>query len=184
MPKPTHQELEAILATLPRRSLNSTLFNIANAYAQAGDLAMAAIGTSGNADFVSPAIMCKSFCVELLLKFFVAVAHPAANTKKELDARGVNLHGHKYSDLYDRIAEKTRSEIAASFSTVVGRQVDHREFRRILQEDLGDDSFVSWRYVYEHESIRHLDPVLWDQVVLALGKAAERERKGDTGHLK
>lgn len=135
-----------MLGKLARRSLNSTLFNIANAYAQTGDLAMAAIGTSGNADFAAPAIMCKSFCVELLLKFFVAVAQPDANTK-ELEARGVNLHGHKYSNLYARIDAATRSDIAVSFSSVAGRQVDDREFRRILKEDLGDDAFVSWRYV-------------------------------------
>jgi len=177
MPKLTQEELDAILSKLPRRPLNSTLFNIANAYAQTGELAMASIGTSGNADFAAPAIMCKSFCVELLLKFFVAVAHPAANTKKELDARGADLYGHRYSDLFDRISEATRSDIAASFSTVSGHQVDDREFRRILKEDLGDDAFVSWRYVYESDSTRHLDPVLWDQIVLALGKAAERERK-------
>jgi len=176
MPKLTDQEWEAILRKLPPRSLNSTLFNFANAYAQTGDLAMAAIGTSGNADFAAPAIMCKSFCVELLLKFFIAVAHPGADMK-ELKALGVDLYGHVYSELFDRIHEATRRSVAASFSTVSARQVDDGEFRRILKEDLGDAPFVSWRYVYEKAATRHLDPVLWDQVVLALGKAAERERK-------
>lgn len=181
MPKLPDQELEAILRKLLPRSLNSVLFNMANAYAQTGDLAMAAIGTSGNADFAAPAIMCKSFCVELLLKFFITVAHPDADAQ-ELKARGVDLYGHVYSDLFDRIHEATRRSIAASFSTVSGRQVDDGEFRRILKEDLGNDPFVSWRYVYEKKATRHLNPVLWDQVVLALGKAAELERKRVTAN--
>jgi hypothetical protein len=100
---------------------------------------------------------------------------------KELKARGVDLYGHVYSDLFDRIPEATRHSIAASFSTVSGRQVDDGELRRILKEDLGDDPFVSWRYVYEKDATRHLDPALWNQVVLGLGKAAERERKRVTG---
>jgi hypothetical protein len=100
---------------------------------------------------------------------------------KELKAGGVDLYGHPYSALFDRIDEATRRSIAASFSTVSGRQVDYGEFRRVLKEELGDDPFVSWRYVYEKNATRHLDPVVWDQVVLALGKAAERERKRLTG---
>lgn len=180
MPRIPEHDIEAILRTLPSRSLNSALFNMANAYAQTGDLAMAAIGTSGNADFAAPAIMCKSFCVELLLKFFIAVGHPGADAQ-QLRAQGVDLYGHVYSDLFDRVPEATRRSIAASFSAISGRQVDDGEFRRILKEDLENDPFVSWRYVYEKKATRHLDPMLWDQVVLALGKAAERERKRVTG---
>lgn len=173
---PATPEIEAILAQAGSRSLESTLFNVAHAYARAGRLSMQAIFSQSDADFAAPAIMCKSFAIELLLKFFIVIAYPTARTYAGLKTMGVELRGHLYTDLLDRIEIEYREKISQAFSAATNRQVDQHGFRAILVE-IGNDPFVQWRYMYEKEGIRHFDPTLFDTVLDSLGKAAEFERK-------
>jgi hypothetical protein len=165
-----------MFSVMDSRSLNSTLFNIAHAYSRAGDMAGTAIFNTGDADFAAPAIMSKSFAIELLLKFFIVIAHPGVQTKADLDSMGVNLRGHVYSELYDRISPIYQNKIVDSFTALVGQPTDGPGFRKTLI-DIGDDPFVFWRYIYEKSGICHLDIDLLDKVLHALGKAAEIERK-------
>lgn len=168
--------IDEILSKVGTRSLNSALFNIAHAYARAGDMASYAIFSLEDADFAAPAIMCKSFAIELLLKFFLVIPHPTAQTTADLAAVGVDLRGHKYSELYDRIIPSYQQKVATSFSTITGKATNATEFRTALIA-LGDDPFVFWRYVYEKTGKSTLDIPLLEQVLLAMGKAAEVERK-------
>lgn len=156
------------------RSLNSALFNIAHAYSRAGD-DMASLAHLQDADFAAPAIMCKSFAIELLLKFFLVIPHPTAQTTADLGAFGVDLHGHKYTELYDRMIPTYQHRIATSFSQTTGKVTNATEFRTVLIA-LGNDPFVFWRYIYEKTGWHTLDFRLLDYVLLALGKAAEVER--------
>ena len=174
--KPTTQEIEEILAKAGSRSLESTLFNVAHAYARAGELSIQAISSNNDADFAAPAIMCKSFAIELLLKFFIVIAHPTAKTYVDLKALGIGLRGHLYTELFDKIEAGYQRKISDVFSVAASRQIDQHGFRAILV-DIGDDPFVQWRYMYEKEGIRHFDPPLFDTVLNALGKAAEFERR-------
>ena len=167
--------IEELLARAGTRSLNSALFNIAHSYARAGDMATSAIFSANDADFAAPAIMCKSFAIELLLKFFLVIPYPTAQTKADIDTLGVDLHGHKYSDLYDRISPAYQQKIAASFSKVTGKVTDSAAFRSVLLA-LGDDPFVFWRYIYEKAGMHTLDIPLLEQTLLAMGKAAEVAR--------
>ena len=169
------QQLENLLETLPKRSLQSTLFNMAHAYAQAADASWSNLGATRNADFAAPAIMCQSFTVELLLKFFLAVDHPAATTTDELKSAGVKLKCHKYSELFDQLSPSTKDKIAVTFSGLCDKQIDVIGFRQALIAQ-GDDPFVYWRYVYETNSISHFDNQAFNLVIDALGKAAEAER--------
>jgi len=120
--------------------------------------------------------MCKSFAIELLLKFFLVIPYPTAQTKADINAFGVDLHGHKYSELYDRIIPTYQQKIAASFSSVTGKATDAAAFRAVLVA-IGDDPFVFWRYIYEKTGTPILNIPLFEQVFLAMGKAAEVERK-------
>lgn len=175
MQEPT-PDFEKLLSQLDKRALNSALFNIAHSYAQVGDMARSAVFATKNTDFAAPAIMCKSFSIELLLKFFIVVAHPGIQTKADLDSLGVNLHGHLYSKLYDRISPLYQKKIADSFTTIVGQTTDEPAFRKALM-DIGDEPFVFWRYIYEKSGTCNLDIALLEKVLHALGKAAENERK-------
>lgn len=170
------QQLERLLATLPKRSLRSTLFNTAHAYARSADASWSTLGAAKDADFAAPAIMCQSFAIELLLKFFLAVDHPAATTAEELKTAGVKLRCHKYSDLFDQLAPTTKDKIANAFTALSGKQTDAAGFRQELIAQ-GDDPFVYWRYVYETSWFSHFDRQAFNLVIDALGKAAEAERK-------
>ena len=172
----TDKQLERLLAALPKRSLRSTLFNIAHAYARAADAAWSTLGTTKDADFAAPAIMCQSFAIELLLKFFLAVDQPAATTAEELKTAGVKLRCHKYSDLFDQLVPATKDKIANAFTVLSGRHTDAAGFRQALIAQ-GDDPFVYWRYVYETSGFSHFDRQAFNLVTDALGKAAEAERK-------
>jgi hypothetical protein len=162
---------EALAGAKPR-PLHRVLFNLADCYNQSAEMALSRITTSGNADFAAPAIMCRSFAVELLLKFFIVVEHPMAKSKAELEALGVNVHGHPYSGLYDRINANHQSLIASKHSTRTGHPTSTAEFRNLLL-NLGDDPFVGWRYVYESPSAKHIDIALLASVVDSLGLAAQ-----------
>jgi len=169
-------DIKKIFSQLEKRSLNSALFNIADVYSQVGMMASDAIFFKKNADFAAPAIMCKSFSIELLLKFFIIASHPHIQSKADLDSSGVDLHGHRYSDLYDRINPCYQKEMAESFTAISGTKTDAVAFRQVLI-DIGNEPFVYWRYIYEKSGLCDLDIALLDKLLLALGKAAENERK-------
>lgn len=135
-------DIDALLSSLEKRSLNSVLFNLAHAYARASDKSWSAIFSENDADFMAPAIMCQSFAVELLLKFFIIIDHPDAQTKADLDALGINTYGHPYSKLWDRIASTHKKNIAESFSSISGQRTNEAKFREILVQ-IGDEPCLS-----------------------------------------
>lgn len=175
------QRLEQTLATLPKRSLQSTLFNMAHAYARAADAAWNNLGSTKDADFAAPAIMCQSFAIELLLKFFLAVDHPSATTAEDLTKAGAKLKCHKYSELFDQLLPATKQKIANAFTRLSGKRTETAAFRDALIAQ-GDDPFVYWRYVYETSGVSHFDNRAFNLVTDALGKAAEAERTAASRH--
>jgi len=174
------QDIDKLLSQSEPRLLNSVLFNLAHSYSRVSDMALDAISSTQDADFAAPAIMCKSFSIELLLKFFIIISHPNIQTKTDLDSSKVNLRGHQYSKLYDKIDLIYKTKIAQSFNCISGQQVNEITFKNVLI-DIGDDPFVFWRYIYEKDGkdgrFHHLDLVLFNNVLHAMGKAAEAERK-------
>jgi len=169
-------QLEQMLGALPKRSLRSTLFNIAHAYARTADSTWSALVSSKDAAFAAPTIMCQSFAIELLLKFFLAVDHPAATTIDELKAAGVKLRCHKYSELFDQLSQSSKDKIARAFTSISGTPTDAAAFRKALIAQ-GDDPFVYWRYIYETNGFSHFDKQAFNLVTDAVGKAAEAERQ-------
>ena len=168
--------LSKALNSQTARPLHRVLFNLADCYNQAAELSLGKLSTTGNADFAAPAIMCRSFSIELLLKFFIAARHPGASSKSDLDALGINLHGHPYSVLFDRIVDPLKESIAQTYSERSGTTTSAADFRDILIS-LGDKPFVDWRYVYESSGAKHLNIALLSVVVASLGLAAETEVK-------
>jgi len=169
-------DLERALKGAKGRTIQSALFNIAHAYERAGRLAWKALTESADADFAGPGIMCQSFAIELLLKFFIASDHPHAKTFQALTQAGANLRGHGYLELWDRVASGRQAEVAASYSLLTNKSVAPHEFRSVL-EALGGDPFVKWRYIYEANGLQSIDPQLLNRASDALGKTAEAVRR-------
>lgn len=170
-------ELEKLLEGVPLRSFGSMLFNVANAYSTAAQDSWRRV-SGGNADFAGPGIMCQAFAIELLLKFFIAVDSGRDVTWNQLKESGVNLRGHTYSSLFDRVSEEGQRRIAESCSSLAGVSVTPTLFRKKLIE-LGDEPFVGWRYVYENGGVSYINKKLLDQVTDALGLAAQAVRRGE-----
>ncbi len=175
-------DIEKIRDQAANRTLGSVLFNLANAYNIAEQKIGEELDQSKNAYLSAPAIMCKSFSIELLLKLFIVYSYPNIKSKDDIDSSGVSLHGHKYSVLYDRINHRLRTEIAKLFTAVLGIETDETKFREKLIE-IGDDPFVYWRYVYEKgESKFNSD--LAEKILRALGRAAAESVKRDVFDLR
>ena len=171
--------LESALAALPSRALPSAIFNIAHAYARAAEDSWRQISETSDADFAAPAILCQSFAIELLLKFFIVREQGKHTTMADLNAKGINLRGHSCTSLFRRLSSATQDKIAASYSSLAGTEVDPAAFATVLKK-LGDDPFVTWRYPYEVNALKQLDKPLLDRVTYSLGKAAEAERRAAT----
>lgn len=170
------EQLEELLKSLPKRTIQSTLFNIANAYAIAANVSWGAMGQTQNADLSAPALMCQSFSIEILLKFFLANDHIEHSTFEELKSSGIKLRGHKYSELFDQISTNMKNKIAKTYSSLSGKNTDANGFRDALVAQ-GDDPFVYWRYIYETNLTTHFDNIAFGLVLDALGVTAEQERK-------
>lgn len=168
----TTEQMDKVLASLPPRPLHRVLFNLAECYNRSSEQSLANIQATNNADFAAPAIMCKSFAIELLLKFFIVADYPSAFSKADVDAANVNLRGHSYSSLFDRISASGQADIAKKHSERTGRSVTPADFRAILIS-LGDDPFVGWRYIYETSTHKHLDAELLSMTIDSLGLAAQ-----------
>jgi hypothetical protein len=171
----SQEQIEKMIAAHPKRSLQSTLFNIAHAYSRSAQATWELMASSKDADFAAPAIMCDSFTVELLLKFFLAVDHPAAESTDDLKNAGIKLKCHKYSELFDQLLPTTKNEIAKAYSSKSGKNTDAASFRAALIAQ-GDDPFVYWRYIYETKNVSNFDNAAFILVIDALGNAAAARR--------
>lgn len=184
---PDQLQLEQILRASPPRTLRKTVFNLANAYSQAGSVVMAA--SQGNADFAGPLVMCHSFAIELLLKFFIINDQPRGKTFKQLKAGGMKFQspnksgkpgGHGYSDLFEMVSPAVQEKIAKRYCVVSGTETDIAGFSEALVSQ-GEEPFVKWRYIYEQEAgqFTHLDVAKFSNVLHALGEAAAAELEAD-----
>ena len=170
------ERIQQALAGATPRSIHSVLFNIAHAYERAGRKAWDELTSTKDADFCGPAVMCQTFAIELLLKFFIASDHPHATKFADLSRLGVNLRGHDLPDLWDRISVAQRVAIAETWSRMFTPALTPQAYREKLTS-LGDDPFVRWRYIYESKGDSRLDAELLGRIADSLGKAAERVRK-------
>jgi hypothetical protein len=64
-----------------------------------------------------------------------------------------------------------------AYAAVIRQSASADDFRQALLSQ-GDNPFVYWRYIYEtQDRISHFDAQAFLNVITALGKAAEVERK-------
>ncbi len=164
------------------KPLYYTIFNIANYYNQGSILLSRELQNTGNAGLSAPMILNQSFSMELLLKFFLIVDYDDIFSKADLEKKGINIKGHLYSQLFDKIDNNYKISIARSYNSIAATQIDYNDFKNLLIE-IGDNTFVKWRYIFEEESPQNIDLRLFNRLLDSLGKAAKDilERKKTNG---
>ena len=160
------------------------IYDLAATFREVGAAAVQTILKKQNGDFFIPAAVNTAFAVELLLKFFIVAANPDL-TYPELKARGLHPHGHKYSELWDKLHPKFRGAILAEYSMLSQAGSVLPDIPAVLAE-LGDAPFVDWRYPFEDPAYRELDYGKLEQVadaMLRVGRSAcRRLAKGERQH--
>jgi hypothetical protein len=167
--------LLAELAKLPPGRLYQTIFDLAETYNRVSLVSRNMVSQFNDANFLGPAIVLRSFAAELLLKFLVSVQHPT-KTYAELVAMGLEMRGHLYSELFNRVAPLVRDRIAQRFESSSGSSTTAAQFRDRLIE-IGDKPFVEWRYPFEDPTHRFFDIELFDVIVDSIGSVAMDEIK-------
>jgi len=154
------------------KPLYYTIFNIANYYNQGSIILSRELQNTGNAGLSAPMILNQSFSMELLLKFFLIVDYDDTFSKADLEKKGINIKGHLYSQLFDKIDNNYKISIALFYSSIAATQIDYNDFKNLLIE-IGDNTFVEWRYIFEKESPQNINLILFNRLLDSLGKAAE-----------
>ncbi|KGM54406.1 hypothetical protein N800_02860 [Lysobacter daejeonensis GH1-9] len=167
------------------RPLYQTIYDLAAAFREVGAGSVQSIQKSQNADFFVPAVVNTAFAVELLLKFFIVATNPDL-TYAELKARGLHPHGHKYSELWDRLHPKFRGAVLAEYSMLTQAGSLLPDIPLVLAE-LGDVPFVDWRYPFEDPAYRELDYGKLEKIAVAMLRvgrgACGRLAKGERRHV-
>lgn len=163
---------EALATSTPRDALIAML-NVADSYNQAAQLSLNHIEITSNADFLAPALMCRSFAIELLLKLLISAEDASAGMMSAGDLKNKNLppRGHQYSVLFDGLNKDTKKMVAKHFEKVSGEQTSDHRFRELLKST-GDNPFVEWRYAHEIIAPKFLNLDLLTKLCDALGLSA------------
>ncbi|MEQ8576751.1 MAG: hypothetical protein RIB63_21985 [Fulvivirga sp.] len=148
-----------------------TVFKQAEMYNKAYLMLKSSMDQNNVLDLISPMLMNLCFSIELLLKAFVLSEHAWIHSYTELASRGVNIRGHKYSDLFIIIKDKHRKSILVELSENLKiPSIDDSTFKRILVSQNCDNSFAEWRYIFEETQIKSLNTELLIILNDVLGK--------------
>lgn len=138
-----------------------TVFRQAEMYNKAYLILKSSMDQNKVLDLVSPMLMNLCFSVELLFKAFILFEHAGIYSYTELTSRGINIRGHKYSELYMKIKEEHRKSILVEVSKNLKIPlIDDNTFKQILVSQNCDDSFAEWRYIFEETQIINLNTEL------------------------
>lgn len=156
----------------------ASLYAIATAYAHSGLMLNKHADKSNEITFTFPAMVCSSFAVELLLKFFLTLDN-ADNPALPQDDR----KGHYLQKLWDRIKPDNQDLIASMFRNpthapiTAGLATRKALFLQALT-GIGKQPFVEWRYAYEIEQPMLMSHGALAEVLDAIGFAANHVMQG------
>lgn len=153
--------------------LNRILFNMGRDYYSGANYLMKAIGSNSNGgSFMSSAVLCANFSIEILLKCLQIIHLDDIFRKEDFKKHGISNQKHDYCELFQSINKETQECITNTYNTLYHEQIDTTGFLNLLKE-LGSDNFVKWRYVYESNQEKHFDGALAEKIANSLGKSAE-----------
>jgi hypothetical protein len=160
------------------------LYAIATAYAHSGLVISDHGKKTDRPEFSFPAVVCSSFAIELFLKFFLMF-------EKAENAESPEKHelGHHISTLWKKICPDHQTLIAGMFRNKTGEPLLNASDRQIelfleaLSHVRGskDSPFVEWRYVHELKATTVMSHAAINEVLDALGYAADYVMKEKSG---
>ncbi|SDG84950.1 MULTISPECIES: hypothetical protein [unclassified Duganella] len=160
----------------------SSIYAIASAYAQSGELLNNRAAETNRLEFAFPAMVCSSFAIELFLKFFLTLSNAENPTAPQ-----VKRNGHPLQNLWERIKPEHQDLIVSMFRNPshvpisVGLDVRKTQFLDALKH-IGPAPFVDWRYAYEIDTPKLMSHGAITEVQDAVGYAArhimEKRRAG------
>jgi hypothetical protein len=157
------------------------LYAIATAYAHSGLLISDHGKETDRPEFSFPAVVCSSFAIELYLKFFLMLERAESeepSSKQKLE--------HRLGELWKKIRPTHQALIAGMFRNRTSVPLLNASDRRIelfveALEHLGEAPFDKWRYAHELVDATFMSHAAINEVLDALGHAANyvmKERSG------
>jgi hypothetical protein len=162
----------------------SGLYAIATAYAHSG-LVISDYGKKADRpEFSFPAVVCSSFAIELFLKFFLML-----EKAEDAESPGKHEYGHYISKLWKKIRPDHQTLIVGMFRNKTGKPLLNASYRQIelFLEALShvggskDSPFMEWRYVHELDATTLMSHAAINEVLDALGYAADYVMKEKSG---
>lgn len=159
----------------------AALYAIATAYAHSGLLISAHGKETDRPEFSFPAVVCASFAIELFLKFFLMLERAESE-----DTSSKHKSGHLVGELWKKIRPAHQALIAGMFRNSTGVPLLNASVRRIelfveALMHVGEAPFLKWRYAHELVDDTLMSHAAINEVLDALGYAANyvmKERSG------
>lgn len=159
--------------TTPDIPLYRRMFNMARGLNKGFQLIQHVSNTLKDGDYIPPAVLCSTFCVEILLKSLWLVKYETIFTENDLKNNGIDIREHRYSRLFKNIDEDVQQEIVTTYNELYNEPVTIADFLKKF-EALGDNNFVEWRYVFASSTGKTLDTQLQTKIIDSLGKTFEK----------
>lgn len=159
----------------------ASLYAIATAYAHSGLLISDHGKETDRLVFSFPAIVCSSFAIELFLKFFLMLERAE---REEPPSK--QKSGHSLGALWKQIHPEHQALIAGMFRNGTGMPLLNASERRIelflvALTEVGEAPFVKWRYAHELVDVTFMSHAAINEVLDALGCAANHTMKQREG---
>jgi hypothetical protein len=139
-------------SNLQRRSLNHVLYLLAKQYIDSANALEDRMVKTRDSSTAPGVILCLSFSIELILKCLLIVDKDEIRTIRDVEEAGIDLRGHDYLELFERIE--------APYKEIILQQLARRdpsirtiESLKAILAAIGSDPFTFWRYVYEKDQI-------------------------------
>lgn len=160
------------------------LYAIATAYAHSGLVISEHGKKADRPEFSFPAVVCSSFAIELFLKFFLML-----EKAEDVESPEKHEYGHYISKLWKKIRPDHQTLIAGMFRNKTGEPLLNASDRQIelFLEALShvggskDSPFMEWRYVHELDATTVMSHAAINEVLDALGYAANFVMKEKSG---
>ena len=159
----------------------TALYAIATAYAHSGLLISSHGKETDRPELSFPAVVCSSFAIELFLKFFLALE--SAESEESSSKR---KSGHHLGDLWKKIPPAHQALIAGMFRNKTGIPLQNAPDTQIelfvkALTHVGEKPFVKWRYAHELVGPTFMSHTAINEVLDALGYAANYVMKEKSG---
>lgn len=159
----------------------AALYAIATAYAHSGLLISNHGKETDHPEFSLPAIVCSSFAIELFLKFFLLLERAESE-----EPSSKHEFVHHLGDLWKKIRPAHQALIAGMFRNKTEVPLLNASDRRIelfveALTHVGEAPFIKWRYAHELVGPTLMSHAAINEVLDALGYAANYVMKGKSG---